>query len=478
MGDDPNTPRGAAEPPGPSVPDGADSADGTGWEAIYAAMPLKTYFHRVYRTWRSSSASEAWASEQHVWPPILVGLGDRRLGDLGASDVQAFLDGLFAISGPHQGRDPARARRLHLEALQILLERAFRLRHISRLPQIRDAGVRRAQSGSPLTAFPPTLQPDRDLERTDPSPLSRESAATVPITPLARSELTRLAEEAKARKPPVGDDDGPTAPRITRPLPDRADTIRRLTITERQKSGVHISFELRDGRKRSAWVPSGAERQATPDAQRQVSPTDGGPPLGPAAAARHGSLVSGPVEELEEVSLGEDGATEILVRPPLAGPGQPPPDPDAEKTWVARIDYDTLRQMAEARKAANRLDEATMEAAAADPDELPTLGAVPIPNVRAVDEGDDGGGNGADNGADNGRDDVEVRRRRPDSEATIVKRGPSIPPPPRRAKVAPTTSPLAQASDADIVALGCFAGAGFLAVVVLGVALAAGWLTG
>lgn len=193
-------------------------------------MTLHEYYEEVYRTWRAEQTPGGWAHEERVWRRILDQLGSMRVKDLDAHRVADYLDGLVASTGPRAGqRSSGNVQRLHRAALQALLKRAYRLRHIDELPdlavfRIRGASKTVVEKPDPLTLEELIRLMDASEPRhramwavgagegLRPSELVRmrwedvrwgpglldvrgsktaASKASIPMTPLARRELVR-----------------------------------------------------------------------------------------------------------------------------------------------------------------------------------------------------------------------------------------------------------------------------------------------
>jgi len=103
----------------------------------YGAMPLRDYFEDVYRPWRSEKRPKGWSQEVRVWRRINNAIGGKLLRRIDAYVVADYLDALKALSGARAG-EPAsgNTRRLHRAAVQALLKRAHRLKHIDSCPDL------------------------------------------------------------------------------------------------------------------------------------------------------------------------------------------------------------------------------------------------------------------------------------------------------------------------------------------------------
>ena len=175
------------------------------WRPPYHEMSLDQYFHQEYRRWRSTMHPALWGLEQHVWPTILRGLGERSLGHIDGDCVTRFVDRLVSVRGRAWGPKDEVDGEVR-EALHTLLERAYRLRHIEVMPDL----------GLVDTATPPTAPP-RAV-----APLPAEFGAFDSF-----------------------DDEAPT----------RADRITSLSVLQTTETGVHVEFRTLMGEVRAAWVP-------------------------------------------------------------------------------------------------------------------------------------------------------------------------------------------------------------------------------
>lgn len=103
----------------------------------YRTMKLGAYFEEVYKDWRAQARPGGWKQEERVWRRILGEIGGTQLRDVDAHLVADYLDGLVAQSGPRKGQQASGAtRRLHRAAIQALLKRAYRLKHLKELPKL------------------------------------------------------------------------------------------------------------------------------------------------------------------------------------------------------------------------------------------------------------------------------------------------------------------------------------------------------
>jgi integrase len=103
----------------------------------YSVMPLREYFDKIYKPWRSVEARRGWRSEAGHWRRILAELGVLRLREVDAHVVADYLDGMKSERGPRAGLAASgNTKRLHRAALQALVIRAERLRHLERAPDL------------------------------------------------------------------------------------------------------------------------------------------------------------------------------------------------------------------------------------------------------------------------------------------------------------------------------------------------------
>jgi integrase len=103
----------------------------------YGALTLREYHEAVYAPWRKVENRRGWRSESGHWARILSELGTLRLREIDAHVVADYLDGMKSERGPRKGLPAAgNTKRLRRAALQALLIRAERLRHLERAPDL------------------------------------------------------------------------------------------------------------------------------------------------------------------------------------------------------------------------------------------------------------------------------------------------------------------------------------------------------
>jgi integrase len=103
----------------------------------FGAMRLEDYFNDAYKEWRAAKRPAGWKQEERVWRRVNEGIGAVRVRDVDAHVVADYLDGLVALKGQRKGKPASgTTRRLHRAAIQALLKRAFRLKHLAELPDL------------------------------------------------------------------------------------------------------------------------------------------------------------------------------------------------------------------------------------------------------------------------------------------------------------------------------------------------------
>jgi len=101
----------------------------------YGAMPLRDYYEEVYVPWRSVKRAKGWQKEQRLWRRINSAIGATPLRRVDPYVVADYLDDLIATTGPRAGQPASgNTKRLHRAALQALIKRAYRLKHIDSCP--------------------------------------------------------------------------------------------------------------------------------------------------------------------------------------------------------------------------------------------------------------------------------------------------------------------------------------------------------
>lgn len=194
----------------------------------YANMALEEYVEAEFGPWRARTKPKSWVREERMLKRVMRDLGRHRLVEIDAHVVADYLDALRCEHGPRTGQPASgNTKRLVRAALQAVLHRAYRQKHIPvepRLSHFRIEGATRTVRVKPdpldldelvalLNASPPRL---RAMWATGagqglrPSELTRltwdcvdftagtleirqgkteQSAAVVPMTPLTRTEL-------------------------------------------------------------------------------------------------------------------------------------------------------------------------------------------------------------------------------------------------------------------------------------------------
>lgn len=163
----------------------------------YGGLTLREYHTQVYAPWRKVDRPKTWRGERTSWARILRDLGDRRLRRIDAHIVADYLDALV-IEREALGRVGAAVsgttKRLHRAALQALLMRAERLRHIDRAPDLARFTIR--GSTKTVRPKPPPLSLEELQRLLDASqPKHRAMWAVAVGEGLRPSELQRLRWE-------------------------------------------------------------------------------------------------------------------------------------------------------------------------------------------------------------------------------------------------------------------------------------------
>lgn len=153
---------------------------------------LRVYWAEVYVPWRSST-TRGWAQEARNWPRILEALGNVRLRDIDAWVMADYLDGLLVRRGRRMGQPMSgTSKRLHRAHVKALLKRAYRLRHVTELP---DLGTFRLDGATkPVRPKPEMLSAEeaRRLLKAASSPMHKALFATALGQGLRPSELVRV----------------------------------------------------------------------------------------------------------------------------------------------------------------------------------------------------------------------------------------------------------------------------------------------
>lgn len=106
---------------------------GTDW----GGATLRRYHREIYAPWRSEKRPASWKAERAAWNRILRELGDVRVRDVDPWLVADMLDEARVERGRRRGQPLAgNSKRLLRAALQALLKRACRLRHIDAIPDL------------------------------------------------------------------------------------------------------------------------------------------------------------------------------------------------------------------------------------------------------------------------------------------------------------------------------------------------------
>jgi integrase len=158
----------------------------------FGAMPLTEYVDACYREWRAADRPRTWKREAWVLDQVLLDLGRHRLREVDAHVVADYLDRLVCRSGARKGKAMAgNTKRLRRAAVQAVLHRAYRLKHIPTEPdlavfELRDSTKTVRAKSEPLTMDELFALMDAS------SPRHRAMWATGAGQGLRPSELVRL----------------------------------------------------------------------------------------------------------------------------------------------------------------------------------------------------------------------------------------------------------------------------------------------
>ncbi|MEN0068536.1 MAG: hypothetical protein AAGA48_40830 [Myxococcota bacterium] len=129
--------------------------------ACHAIGSLRRYVEKIYGPWRAKDRPRTWVTEERAWHAILLVSGDVQPGNVDEFLVANYLDEIVVRSGPRQGQPASgNTMRIRRAAIQALLNRAYRLQHIDRLPKLstfrlRDSTRRVRRKPDPLTPSMP-----------------------------------------------------------------------------------------------------------------------------------------------------------------------------------------------------------------------------------------------------------------------------------------------------------------------------------
>ncbi len=158
----------------------------------YAAMALEEYIDTVYSPWRQEARPRGWRQESWILEQVKADLGRYRLREIDAHVVADWLDTLVCSSGPRKGQPMAgNTKRLRRAAVQAVLHRAYRLKHIPAEPQLAEFEIE--ESTRPVIPKSEPLDLAELLRLMDASPpRPRAMWATGAGQGLRPSELSRL----------------------------------------------------------------------------------------------------------------------------------------------------------------------------------------------------------------------------------------------------------------------------------------------
>lgn len=158
----------------------------------YASMALEDYIDEVFAPWREKDRPRGWGQERRVLDLVKRDLGRYRLGEIDAHLVADYLDSLVCTRGPRAGQPAAgNTKRLRRAAIQAVLHRAYRLRHIPSEPKLAEFEIRDSTKTVLPKSDPLTLEELVRLMKASP-PRLRAMWAVGAGQGLRPSELVRL----------------------------------------------------------------------------------------------------------------------------------------------------------------------------------------------------------------------------------------------------------------------------------------------
>ena len=112
-------------------------------------MSLRKYVDEVFAPWRREANPGSWRQEERCWKAINADIGGVRLRRVDEFVFADHLDRAIATRGPRKGQPLAgNTKRLRRAAMQALLKRAYRLRHIDTLPDLAMFRIKGARGSS------------------------------------------------------------------------------------------------------------------------------------------------------------------------------------------------------------------------------------------------------------------------------------------------------------------------------------------
>ena len=103
----------------------------------YGGMTLRQYFDAGYSVWRAEKRPKSWVQEEQRWERILEDIGSVRLRRMDEFVIADHLDQAVVSQGKRMGQPlSGNTKRLRRAAVQAMLKRAYRLKHIDRMPDL------------------------------------------------------------------------------------------------------------------------------------------------------------------------------------------------------------------------------------------------------------------------------------------------------------------------------------------------------
>lgn len=109
----------------------------------FANMALEDYIETEFGPWRATSTPKSWPREKRMLKQAMRDLGRYRLSEIDAHLVANHLDGLICEHGPRKGLPASgNTKRLRRAALQAVLHRAYRLKHLASEPDLSEFRIK------------------------------------------------------------------------------------------------------------------------------------------------------------------------------------------------------------------------------------------------------------------------------------------------------------------------------------------------
>jgi integrase len=103
----------------------------------YGGMTLQQYFDSGYSAWRAQKRPPSWVQEERRWERILEDIGNTRLRRMDEFVLADHLDQAIVTRGKRLGEPlSGNGKRLRRAAVQAMVKRAYRLKHIERMPNL------------------------------------------------------------------------------------------------------------------------------------------------------------------------------------------------------------------------------------------------------------------------------------------------------------------------------------------------------